>query len=70
MNLVSYAITRDFPNQYGYINLFGKKYQVSDIVGALNNTGIPYLKRYIQNAQICSDFPSKVKVNIKKESRK
>ena len=58
MNLVAYAITRDYPNPYDFIEVNSKKYSVSDIVGALNNTGIPYLERLIQNAQILSESQS------------
>ena len=68
LNLVSYAITRDYPTQYNFVEVNGKKYRVSDIVGALISTGIPYLERFIQNAQIHSSATSKVKVNINKES--
>lgn len=64
LNLISYALTKDYQNQYSIVVVNGREYRVSDIVGALANTGIPYLEQYIQNAQICSSEINKVKVNL------
>lgn len=54
-SLSAYAITKGCQNPCEYIEVSGEAYRVADIIEALNNTGIPYLERYIQNAQIVSE---------------
>ena len=54
-DLSSYAILNGGYNPCEYIEVSGEKYKVSDIISAINGTGIPYLERYIQKAQIESD---------------
>jgi hypothetical protein len=61
MNLSAYAIAQEYSDLGENIDVFckdnGKRrsHKVVDIIGALNNTGIPYLERYIQTAQIESE---------------
>ena len=54
-NLSAYAITKGHPNPCENVEVSGEVYRVADIIEALNNTGIPYLERYIQTAQIESE---------------
>ena len=54
-NLSAYAITKGHPNPCENVEVSGEMYRVADIIEALNNTGIPYLERYIQTAQIASE---------------
>ena len=54
-NLSAYAITKGHQNPCENVEVSGEVYRVADIIEALNNTGIPYLERYIQTAQIESE---------------
>ena len=55
LDLTAFAVTRDFPAPGETVEVGGTAYRASDIMGALANTGIPYLERYVQNAQIESE---------------
>jgi hypothetical protein len=52
LDLASYALTSDRPSPSETIEVANESYKARDIISALYRTGVPYLERYIQNAQI------------------
>lgn len=50
----SFALTDELKNQNDIVIVDGLEYKVSDILSAIDNTGVPYFEHYIQQAQIIS----------------
>lgn len=48
----AFALTDELKNQNDIVIVGGVEYKVSDILSAIDNTGVPYLEHYIQQAQI------------------
>ena len=55
IRLDSYALKKDYKNQYDKISVRDEKYEVSELMSAIENTGITYVEKYIQYMQISSD---------------
>lgn len=69
IRLTSYAITDDLGNQNEKRCVGKQEYTVAELTAALENTGIPYLEKYIQEAQILSGEKIDVKINIEEEQK-
>ncbi|SDB55465.1 Dynamin family protein [Ruminococcaceae bacterium FB2012] len=54
LRMKSFAVTKELEAQSNTVIVGGEEYLVSDIQAAIDNTGVPYLEHYIQNAQILS----------------
>lgn len=69
-DLTAYAVTDDFPNQFDEICIGKQTFIRSSIMGAINNTGISYLEKYLQNQQLTIDKDSQFEVYVsEKETR-
>lgn len=64
-SMKSFAITKDFPNQFDSIKVRGEEFKISAIERALENTGIRLLEEIIQKQQILSSGTLKHKIKIK-----
>lgn len=64
IDLSSYVITRDSPDMYNTVEVRGHRYTVAGLMRAIDNTGITYLEKYIQIAQILSSGVDVLDVNI------
>jgi GTPase Era involved in 16S rRNA processing len=62
--MVSYALTDELPNQMKKIQVRDEDFTVAELMAAIENTGITYLEKYIQKAQILSSQNTNVKINI------
>lgn len=69
MRMTSFAITDDLPNQFDEITLKGETYTIAELKAALDNTGILYLEKQIQKAQILSSSHD-IKLLISNDSKK
>ncbi len=58
LDLASYALTSDRLFASDTFEVAGEAYKARDIISALDRTGVPYLERYVQNAQIESERDS------------
>lgn len=67
MRMTSFAITYDLPNQFNEITLKGETYTIAELKAALDNTGILYLEKQIQKAQILSSSHD-LNININNSS--
>lgn len=65
LRLVSYALTEDTPNRMETITVRGEEYTVAELMAAIENTGITYLEKKIQNAQILSSKNLSVKFKLR-----
>lgn len=63
-NLKSYAITDDLSDQYEEVTLKGEIYKISDLLRAVENTGIKLLEDRIQREQILSSTEIKYRNKI------
>lgn len=69
INLATYALTKDGSDFTKFITVNDKEYRVAELVGALNNTGITYLERYIGKTQILNERLNPVKIKVNCEGR-
>jgi GTPase Era involved in 16S rRNA processing len=65
VNLITYAHLSEMPNLHSKVSLNDKEYRVSDLMLAIEHTGIDYLTNYIQNKQISSENHNHLCVKIK-----
>lgn len=54
IKMTSYAITDDLPEQFKKIYVDSDEFTAAQLKAALENTGLPYLEKYIQQKQILS----------------
>lgn len=54
IKMTSYAITDDLPEQFKKIYVDSDEFTAAQLKAALENTGLPYLEKYIQKKQILS----------------
>lgn len=59
VRMTAYAITKDLPDQRRKLQVNGETFVVGDLLAALDNTGITYCEKYIQEAQILSNTNAK-----------
>lgn len=62
-NLRSYAITKDLPDQHKEVIIKNNTYKVSDLLRAVENTGIKLLEEIIQREQILSSKKNTVRIH-------
>lgn len=62
-NLRSYAITKDLPDQHKEVIIKNNTYKVSDLLRAVENTGIKSLEEIIQREQILSSKKNTVRIH-------
>lgn len=60
-----YTIINGRSKESEKVDLKGEKYSVAELEAAIDNTGITYLEKYVQNKQILSSESKKVKINVK-----
>ena len=66
IRMKSYSLTEDLPNQFEKIVLNELEITVGQLMAAIENTGIIYLERYIQEEQILSNKDKRIQVRIQR----